>query len=191
MMHAIAFAGVEDVGKDTAVRLFVREWVRRGHPVPSVRTIANRLRRACDEIGLPETLTRELKNYASPELRNNRGRDLLGALGRVVSDMLGSTYLLEQELAAHEDEYPDWRPPRLLVITDARRPEEVKHLRDRGAYVVWVHRPGRGADLLATSETEALCDGVLYNGGDLQHLGVLVGALASTFAARELARREP
>lgn len=189
MMHAIAFAGVEDVGKDTAVRLFVREWVRRGHAAPSVRTIADRLRRAADELGVPATLTRELKNYASPELRNNRGRDLLGALGKVVSDLLGPTYLLEQELAAHEDEHAIL--PRLLVITDARRPEEVKHLRDRGAYVVWVHRPGRGVDLLATAESEALCDGVLYNGGDLQHLGVLVGALASTFAARELARREP
>jgi hypothetical protein len=189
LLHAIAFAGVEDVGKDTAVRLFVREWVRRGHAVPTIRTIANRLRRACDEIGLPETLTRELKNYASPELRNNRGRDMLGALGRVVSDMLGPTYLLEQEVAAHEDDHPDGR--RLLVVTDARRPEEVKHLRDRGAYVVWVHRPGRGADLLATAETEALCDGVLYNGGDLQHLGILVGALASTFARREFVRGEP
>lgn len=189
MLHAIAFAGVEDVGKDTAVRLFVREWVRRGHAEPSVRTIADRLRRAADEMGVPASLTRELKNYASPELRNNRGRDLLGALGKVVADLLGPTYLVEQEIAAHEDDYPDDR--RLLVITDARRPEEVKHLRDRGAYVVWVHRPGRTADLLATDDVESLCDATLYNGGDLQFLGMQVGAFASTFAARELARREP
>lgn len=174
MLQCIAFAGPEDSGKDTAARLFTREWVRRGHAPPDVRWIADRLRRAADELGVPALLTRDLKNYRSPEIGDHRGRDVLGALGRVVADLLGSTWCLEREVEAHEVS----EPAAMLVIVDARRPEEIQWLDRAGALTVWIDRPGRTTDLLATAEARGACHREIDNSGDLQRLAAQIAALA-------------
>lgn len=174
LLQAVAFAGPEDSGKDTAARLFTREWVRRGHSPPDVRWIADRLRRAADELGVPSLLTRDLKNYHSPEIRDHRGRDVLGALGRTVADLLGSTWCLEREVEAHEV----GEPTAVLVIVDARRPEEIQWLDRAGALTVWIDRPGRSTDLLATATARAACHRELDNSLGLQHLAAGVAEIA-------------
>jgi len=187
-LRIIAFAGPAGSGKDTCADELARQirslgGVRcegRGVTVlHAVRrfALATPLREACDALGLSSAATREEKDRPCADLEGRTGRDLLVALGRAVREVGGPGFMTRRFLAAARD-WANIRSRAWAVVSDLRTAEEARLLREAGATLVWVDRPGDRPDVWLQPEVRAACDRTLDNSRDLPHLLAQVAALA-------------
>lgn len=185
-MRLIALFGPKRCGKDTAATMLLDAWHALAENNVEVRDLrlarrsdgedpnawtvafADPIRFAAVAIGLPERAVYDDKDRPCPELGGMwTGRDLLVALGEATRS-LAPDYFARHTIERARD------LGGLVIITDGRRCNEARVVREAGGVCAWVHQPEaharRHEDVVLEPEVHGLCDFEIDNSGDLEHL---------------------
>ena len=163
-MRLIALFGPKRSGKDEAARILGS--LLHGGWFDCI-AFADPIRDACLALGLSTAAVCERKDEPCAALDGHPGRAALVAIGEAVRS-LAPDYFAQHAIERARDFGG------LVVITDGRRVNEARAVRDAGGVCVWVHRPEaherRAEDVVLEQEAHALCDFEIQNTGDLDHL---------------------
>lgn len=166
-MRLIALFGPKCAGKDESARALQDLYQRESSWAAWRLAFVDPIRWACDGLGLPDAATREAKDEPCSALDGHPGRALLVGLGAAVRS-LAPDYFVRHAIERARD------LGGLVVITDGRRENEARIVREAGGVCAWMHRPEAHAraaeDVVLESAVHGMCDFEVRNTGDLAHL---------------------
>lgn len=174
-MRLIALFGPKRSGKDAAALILDDLWRKRTETLeglcedpPSSVAFADPIREACLALGLPAASIQALKDEPCAALDGHPGRSALVAIGEAVRGLAPDYFARHAIERAHD-------LGGLVVITDGRRVNEARAVREVGGVCAWVHRPEAMARMSEDTVIEPAVHGLfchfeIRNTGDLDHL---------------------